>query len=144
MRKCIETALFLMLFAAAASAQPLTFDGPTAVQSFDGHRALVVVDSDGDGRADHLFRLWSERPLPRIEEAFIRAHVEFEPHRLRILIGNRELCLALGNVPSEETALAGYGLNHEWGGAKVGLHRIVIEGGVARYEREPGAADWPD
>lgn len=138
------TALLLMLPAAAASAQLLTLDGSTAVQSFDGHRKLVVVDSDGDGRADHLFRLWSERLLPRIDKAFVHAHMEFEPHRLRIIIANRELCLALGNLPSEETALAGYGLNHEWGGTKVALHRIVIEGDGARYEREPGAADWPD
>src|SRR5690242_18659000 len=86
MRKCVETALFLMLFGAAASAQPLTFDGPTAVRTFDEHRALVVIDSDGDGRADHLFRLWSERCLPHLDEAFARAHVEFEPHRLRILV----------------------------------------------------------
>ncbi|HEV7919367.1 MAG TPA: hypothetical protein VGR02_01105 [Thermoanaerobaculia bacterium] len=143
MRKCIGTALFLMLLGASASAQPLTFDGPTAVQSFGEHRTLVVVDSDGDGRADHLFRLWSERELPRVDEAFARAHVEFEPHRLRILADGRELCLSLGDLPSEPGALAGYGLNHEWGGAKVALHRIVVEGGVARYVAEAGAADWP-
>jgi hypothetical protein len=139
MRKCVETALFLMLFASGLAADPLTFDGPAAVEICDPHRALVVVDTDGDGRADHLFRLWSERELPRMREAFVRAHVEFEPHRLRILAGEREICLALGDLPSEPGAVTGYGLNHEWGGAAVGLHRIVVEGGAARYVAEPGA-----
>lgn len=144
MRKCIQMALSLTVLAALpALAEPLTFDGPAAVQSFDAHRILVVVDSDGDGRADHLFRLWSNRQLPRIDQAFARAHVEFEPHRLRILVDGRELCLALGDLPSEESAVAGYGLNHEWGGAAVAKHRIIVTNGVARYVRDLGAAEWP-
>jgi hypothetical protein len=146
MRKYAGMALaFTLLLTVAAVAEPQTFDGPAAVQTADEHRALVVVDSDGDGHADHLFRLWSERALPRIDEAFARAHVEFEEHRLRILTDDhRELCLSLGDLPSDGAALAGYGLNHEWGGAGVGGHRIVVEDGVARYVRETGAAGWPE
>ncbi|HKO56419.1 MAG TPA: hypothetical protein VJ276_11110 [Thermoanaerobaculia bacterium] len=132
------------LFTLAAGAQPLTLDGPAAVRTVDDHRALVVVDTDGDGRADHLFRLWSERALPRVDEAFVRAHVEFEPHRLRVFADGREVCLALGNLPNDGAALAGYGLNHEWGGADVGKHRIVVEDGVARYVPEQGARSWPE
>ncbi|HEV7919368.1 MAG TPA: hypothetical protein VGR02_01110 [Thermoanaerobaculia bacterium] len=114
----------LLAAPSATAADPGTFHGRTIIKSYDEHRILIALDSRGANKADHLFRFWSDQPLPLIDLKFDAASLQFYGTELILVTDDDAIVYRFtvgGSQPHQfrlsENAVAtgytGYGLNHQ-------------------------------
>jgi hypothetical protein len=109
----VALAVAVSIYASADT--PVAKTGTVVVRT-EANYVAVGVAPKGGGKVENLFIFWPKEAMTPSVKRYERAHVEFEPGQLRIVIPDgKPLLLRVAGTAADGSAVMGIGLSHYTG-----------------------------